>query len=214
MITVTTVTKMWLKMSSHLNLNRAQATPQWTVKQNKVEFQKFPWHHGSELAVWQEWRKPKVEGKKDVSACVGLCWGVFRSIPACLDWPKPLLRASTLTARAGTDRQLLLNPDCFRFTGCERAWLRGCDPSEGGPSPPPHLPLTGRWKEGEDWEEGWGGGDCRHHVTHVSCWADQNGIWTKTHHLLLPASGWQPLVPMQKCHPQRHCWHDYRFLPS
>lgn len=69
-----------------------------------------------------------------------------------------------VSARAGTDRQLLLNPDCFRFTGCERAWLRGCDPSEGGLSPPPsppppHLPLTGRWEEGvgEEEEDCWGG---------------------------------------------------------
>lgn len=66
--------------------------------------------------------------------------------------------------------------------------------------------------------EGGGGlgrrGCCRHHVTHVSCWADQNGIWTKTHHLLLPATGWQPLVPTQRRHPQSHCWQNYRYLPS
>ncbi len=85
--------------------------------------------------------------------------------------PKPIgsaLWAYMVLARAGTDRQLLLNPDCFRFTGCERAWLRGCDPSEGGlfspslpphPPPPPHLPLTGRWEEGvgEEGEDCWGG---------------------------------------------------------
>lgn len=163
MITVTTVTRMWLKMSSHLNLNwalrrwwAAQSEPPWTMKQNKVTFQKFPWHHGSELAVWQEWRKPKAEREKDASACEESSRASQPVIAGRSRWAS-LLRASTLRARAGTDRQLLLNPDCFRFTGCERAWLRCCDPSEGGPSPPPHLPLTGRWKAGEDWEEGGGG---------------------------------------------------------
>lgn len=82
-------------------------------------------------------------------------------------------RARAILARAGSDRQLLLNPDCFRFTGCERVWLRGCDPSEGGLSPPSVPPpqllsVSGRWGR---WGVS-GGGGVVHHVTHVSCWAD------------------------------------------
>lgn len=179
-----------------------------------MEFQKFPWHHGSELAVWQEWRKTKVESETDVSACVGLCWGVLRSIPACLYWPKPMgLAAASLHASSQSQHRqtAAIKPRLFQVHRVWKGLIEGLW-SQWGWSFSPSSPPS-HWKV-----EGGGGlgrrGGCRHHVTHVSCWADQNGIWTKTHHLLLPASGWRPLVPMQKCPPQRHCWHVYRFLPS
>lgn len=146
------------------------------------------------------WEEKRVAGDKDGKGSVWVC--PLEHPQACLlcslCCPKPISsapRAYMVLAGASTDRQLLLNPDCFRFTGCERVWLRGCDPSEGG-LPPPSLSLEGgRRVLGKRGRRRSVcvcvvGGYCRHHVTHVSCWADQNGMWTKTHHLLLPASGY------------------------
>lgn len=142
----------------------------------------------------RRWGDKRVAGDKDgerVFDCVSLLMCPLEHPQACLlrslRGLKPIgsaLWAYMVLAGAGTDRQLLLNPDCFRFTGCERVWLRGCDPSEGGLSPP--LSLTSPPLSLEGGRRVWWGGDCRHHVMQVSCWADQNGIWTKTHHLLLP----------------------------
>ncbi len=153
--------------------------------------------------AWR-WGEKRVAGDKDrkgefVRVFAYVSFGASPGLSTLFSArPKPIssaLWACMVSAGTAADRQLLLNPDCFRFTGCERVWLRGCDPSEGGLSPPLLLPLlTSLLLEGgrrllgrRGLELGWG--VCRHHVTHVSCWADQNGIWTKTHHLLLPASG-------------------------
>lgn len=176
-----------------------------------MEFQKFPCHHGSERAVWQEWRKTKVEGEEDLSACVSLCRRLLRSILARLYGPKPtgLAAASLRVYNQSRHRQTAaIKPRLFQVHRVWKGLIEGLW-SQWGWSFSPSLPPS-RWKV-----EGGGGlgrrGCCRHHVTHVSCRADQNGIWTKTHHLLLPATGWQPLVPTQRCHPQRQ---NYRYLPS
>lgn len=97
--------------------------------------------------------------------------------------------SGAVLARVTSDRQLLLNSDCFRFTGCERVWLKGCDPSEGGPSPP-HLPSLPFRKGGGEKDCGKRGG--------VSCCVDWSGISTKTRHLLLPGSTCCHMTSAQK----------------
>lgn len=111
------------------------------------------YHLFMNTAIWKTegWGKEREAGDKGIKG-VFVCVSAHRSTGASQGlstlsshrdqnrsaW---VLWACPLLARAGTDRQLLLNPDCFRFTGCERAWLRGCDPSEGGLPPPSLLSL-------------------------------------------------------------------------
>jgi len=112
-----------------------------------------PWSAEGETRRWGE--KGVAGGgrqRKSVWLCLIVCVCVFFAYVSFGASPglsalfpqraKPIgsaLWAYMVLARAGTDRQLLLNPDCFRFTGCERVWLRGCDPSEGGLSAPSSL---------------------------------------------------------------------------
>lgn len=94
-----------------------------------------------------------------------------------------------------------IKPWLFQVHRVWKGLIESCDPSEGGLSPPLSLPLTSLFLVGG--RRRVSGRRRRSHVTHVSCWADQNGIWTKTHHLLLPASGCvsrdqRTTVPRQK----------------
>ena len=76
-------------------------------------------------------------------------------------------------------------------------WSFSLPPSPS--APPSHWKVGGGGRRRRRRRRRIGEGGCRrHHVTHVSCWADQNGIWTKTRHLLLPASrNRRPMVPTQ-----------------
>lgn len=133
-----------------LNLNpalcilwAAQTEPKPTVKPNKVEFQKFPCHHGSERAVWQEWRKTKVEGEEDLSACVGLCRRLLRSILARLRGPKPtgLAAASLHVYNQSRHRQTAaIKPRLFQVHRVWKGLIEGLWSQWGwsfSPSSPP-----------------------------------------------------------------------------
>lgn len=160
-----------------------------------------PWSLGGKLRRWGEKR---VAGDKDwkkgvfENVCVCVLWsipGPVSSVLSAAEAERPLHReACTVLARARHRQTAAIKPWLFQVHRVWKGLIEGLWSQWGwsfspSPLPPPtSLSLTGRW--------GGGGGGLlggwRHHVTHVSCWADQNGIWTKTHHLLLPACLWVP----------------------